>query len=142
MKIVGTTIESKATASKGERKPMKKNLETSGYGAEFDVEFMGGPFDGLKDIVINLNALAPPTYTYRKMGENIEEDGKAKLGIKLIEQWKEPHTPNETRVAIYKLRRDIEDCIRDDDENDDEYCLYDFLEISNFRKYRKLTLQK
>lgn len=119
---------------------MNKNLETSGYGAEFDVEFMGGPFDGLKDIVINLNTLEPPVYTYRKMGEDAEKsDDKAKLGLKLIEQWKEPHIPNDTRVAIYKLRGEVEEYDADEEE---ELCFYDFLEISDFKKYRKLTLQK
>lgn len=114
----------------------KENIEASGYGAEFDVEFMGGPFDGLKDIVINLNTLEPPKYTYRKMGEaENNEAEKSKLGLKLIEQWKEPHIPNDTRVAVYKLRGNIDDYIATDDS---ESCFYDFLEVVEFKKYRKL----
>ena len=112
----------------------KKNLDASGYGAEFDVEFMGGPFDGLKDIVINLNTLHPPKYTYRKMGEEESSDDQPKLGIKLIEHWKERHIPGNTRVAIYRLRGKLEDY----DADDDEVCLYDFMEVSDFQKYRKL----
>lgn len=115
----------------------KKSLDASGYGAEFDVEFMGGPFDGLKDIVINLNTMYPPKYTYRKMNKEKESDNQPKLGIKLIEHWKEKHLPGDTRVAIYRLRGDSEDY--DSEDYDEEVCLYDFLEVSNFDKYRKLV---
>ena len=117
---------------------MSDNLETSGYGAEFDVEFMGGPFDGLQDIVINLNTLSPPKYTYVKMNSAEKDEElsghKTKLGMKLLEQWKESHIPNETKVAIYEFRGDVEDLTGDEDE----VCFYDFVEISNFKKYRNL----
>ena len=120
---------------------MDKDLEASGFGAEFDIELIGGPFDGLKDIVINLKQYTPPMYTYKKIGEEIDDDPdkNIKLGMKLIQQWKEPHIPSDTRVAIYKLREDEDR--HDSDYNDDELCFYDFVEITNFQKYRKLVLR-
>lgn len=102
-----------------------------GSGSEFDVELVGGPFDGLEDIVVNMNGALPPPYTYRGMEDGFE---KSFLGEKVLEHWKKDHIADDTRVAMYKLRGEIEDY-----NEDTEKCFYDYLQIGKFETYRDLT---
>lgn len=102
-----------------------------GCGSEFDVEFVAGPFDGLEDIVVNVTGLLPPTYTYRSMDDGFE---KSFIGEKVIEHWKKNHIPEDLRVAIYKLRGEL-----DDYDEESEKCFYDFVRIDEFKAYKELT---
>jgi len=130
------------------------DIKKSGYGSIFDAEFMGGPFDGLKDSIINLNAMYPPKYAYKKMNKKTPnntsfESDEDLIRNKLVEHLEEKNIPDSTKIAVYTLRIDedmhfttfdgeIEFEEIEDEEEEEEIYLYDFLHISNFKEYKKL----
>ncbi len=110
-------------------------FEAQGYGAEWDAELVGGPFDGLEDLVISVNDdLTPPKFLTRTIGDYPEK--KPKLGEKMLEYWKHKHIPEETKIAVYILRGEETDYDEDDDN-----CIYDFVETTTYGEFRKLHKQ-
>ena len=106
-------------------------FEAEGHGAEFDAELIGGPLDGLQDLVIVLDGGKPPAYIHKILGGDTPTE-KPKLGQKVIEAWSEKHIPDETRVAAYSLRGSI-----DDYEEEDETCFYDYVETLDYGDFKK-----
>lgn len=102
-----------------------------GYGYEWDALLIGGPADGCLDRVIEINGNTPPNLLTRIVdGQEMQRES---LGEKLIEYLTKDQVDGNQKVAVYKLRTVIEN---------DEKCLYDYLEtikMSDFRlKYEDL----
>ena len=106
---------------------LMSNFEMQGFGYDWDAELIGGPCDGLTDLVISLTEPHPPRLIRKKIGEDYD---KPKLGEKMIEQWSNKPLPEDTKLAVYKLRGNLEDY---DDE--DDVCTYDFVETLSAREY-------
>lgn len=108
------------------------SFELQGYGYEFDTKHYGGPFDGSDSSVISFKETPPIIVFYPveiKGQEFFKEE--TSLGKKLLNKWKEPHYPDETRVAVYKLEGDPQEY------NDEDIIPYHFQEITSFAEYKQ-----
>lgn len=98
--------------------------EDEGYGYEWDAMLVGGPADGCLDRAITINGDKPPEVIIRMMdGHSMKRES---LGEKLIERLTIDQIENAQRVAVYKLRG----------INEEERCVYDYLEIVTMETYR------
>lgn len=102
---------------------MTKN---EGYGYEWDAMLIGGPADGCLDRVIEINGNEPPKILRRIIdGQEIQRES---LGEKLIEYLTKDQVDGNQKVAVYRLRQI-------DEENDDK-CLYYYLETIKMSDFR------
>lgn len=102
-------------------------LNFEGYGYEWDANLIGGPADGCLDRVIQIQAKCqkPPKY-FKKMLDVYPK--RESLGEKLIEAWTDRHLDPELKVAVYKLKADV------DPEAD--MCDYEYVETMTMKQYR------
>lgn len=99
-------------------------IKGEGYGYEWDALLIGGPADGCLDRVIEINGDSPPKILIRIIdGQEIQRES---LSEKLIEYLTKDKIDGSQKVAIYKLRKIL---------NDDK-CLYDYLETIKMNEFR------
>ena len=106
------------------------DIRMGGEGCEWDAELVAGPFDGMVDTVIQLEGNQPPEIMPKPMNKSGLK--KLKLGEKILEIWAKQHLPDDTKLAIYKLRGEPSDY--DGDEDD---LFYDFEEITTAADFRR-----
>ena len=97
-----------------------------GYGYEWDAFFNGGPADGLFDRVIKINDNTPPKFLKKIVDGN--DIVRESLGEKLIEYLTNDQVDGNQKVAVYKLRRIVDE---------DEKCIYDFIKIVKMKDFRE-----
>lgn len=95
-----------------------------GYGYEWDAMLIGGPADGCLDRAITINGEHPPSTLIRIMdGQGMRRET---LGEKLIEKFTRDDIEGSQRVAVYSIRG----------MDEQERCVYDYLEIVTMDEYR------
>jgi hypothetical protein len=96
-----------------------------GYGYEWDAMLVGGPADGCLDRTISINGDTPPLMLIRIVdGHSMKRES---LGEKLIEKLTRDEMDASQRVAVYSLR----------DLDEDEKCVYDYVETTTMQGYRE-----
>ena len=111
------------------------DIEIFGYGYEYDVKYLGGPFDGLVNSIVSFKS-NPPVSTFCIIDDEEKEyyEGEKTLGKKLLNKWKEKNIPEESRVAVYKLEGDPEEY------TDDDLINYHFQGTMSHRDYKERYL--
>lgn len=77
-------------------------MELDGFFYKFKVEYINGPFDGMKGVVINFDENKPPKHTFEKIVSKMP-DQRTKIGFKLLQEWSKKHTDPQEKVAVYSF---------------------------------------
>lgn len=105
-------------------------MNVDGYGYEWDASLIGGPADGCIDRVIQTDGdIHPPEQFIKILDGGIEREP---IGKKLLQSWGEKHLPDSTKVALYRIRGN-----REDVDEDQDLCVYDYVESTTMGKIRK-----
>ena len=105
------------------------DIQFGGSGYDWDIELVGGPFDGFEDIVIQLEGENPPPYIKYLPNKNLV---KSKIGEKFFETLK--NYEDGTKVIIYKFRNPP-------GEEEVDFCYYDFVEVTTHGEFVKKYLK-
>lgn len=100
-------------------------MKFEGYGYEFDAKYIGGPADGLENSIVTFSDDKPPEVSCLELHNLIES--KTPLGVHFFKQ----RPANETRVGVYMLENDPNDCTHD------ETISYYFIEMMYYGDYVK-----
>jgi len=103
-------------------------IDIDGYGYEFDTIHYGGPLDGLTSSVVSLSSPLPPKVHIAKLTEDQEDKT---LAQKVMDLWKLQHTPDNVRMAVYKIEG------KPEEYDDSSTVPYHFVEILPFKECKQ-----